>query len=583
MNKRLPEPTTEEQFEQLKDALIMMVDDEPIMMDLVQVLLEEEGYRNFITIEDSTRALAAIEEHRPDILLLDLMMPNVDGFEILDSIRHNPVNRFLPVIVLTSSTDSESKIRALELGASDFLAKPVDASELALRLRNTLIVKAYQDRLTYYDALTQLPNRKLFVDRLDWSLKRAVRKQETIAVLLLQLDRFSKINETFGPRTGDELLIQVASRLKLAIREEDVIKHVDRWRSVARISGDSFAMLLPDIKHIDDASFVARRILDSLTEPFELEGHEVFTTGNIGLAISPQDGIDSDNMMKHASVANQFAKGLGRGTYQFYSEELNATSRDTFKLESDLYRALERNELELHYQPKVRVSDGKPVGIEALIRWQHPELGMIPPFRFIPLTEENGLIVPIGIWIFRTACQQIKHLEATGYADVKISINVSAVQIAEADFISMIDQAIKETGINPEKLIIEITESVVMKGVETNLKILHEIQALGVSLSIDDFGTGYSSLSYLKRFPIQELKIDKSFLDEVEHSEEDAAIIKAIIALAHTLELTVTAEGVEDQYQVDFLKTHKCDIIQGYFYSKPLPEAELLSFLASQT
>ncbi|MCB1693739.1 MAG: EAL domain-containing protein [Pseudomonadales bacterium] len=569
----------DDEFDQQKDAVIMMVDDEPILMEIIQTFLEEEGYQHFITIDDSTKALATIDQERPDVLLLDLMMPEVDGFTILESIRRDAWNKYLPVIVLTSSTDSETKLRALEMGATDFLAKPVDSSELALRLRNTLMVKAYQDQLTYYDTLTNLPNRKLFLDRVDWAIQRSHRAEKPMAVMVVGLDRFKQVNETFGPRAGDEILTQAAARLKFAVRQDDVVTVAQRWQSVARLGGDEFAVLLPEISQAEIAGSVARRMLDALKEPLSVEGQDVFISASIGIATSPEDGQDSDALMKNAAIATDFAKQQGRGTYQFYSPDLDAKSRELFELETDLRRALSRNELELHYQPKVETSSGKTVGMEALVRWRHPSRGMISPGVFIPMAEDGGLIVPIGAWLLEEACRENMRLAEAGFDNLKVSVNISAVQISDPGLHDVVANALANTGLDPARLILEITESVVMGDVESNLKVLHDIRGLGVSLSIDDFGTGYSSLSYLKRFPIEELKVDKSFLDEVEHSDEDAAIVRAIIVLAHTLELTVTAEGVENANQVAFLQEVGCDIIQGYHFSKPLPPDQLLAFL----
>lgn len=559
-----------------RDAVIMMVDDEPILMELIQAFLEEEGYRHFLLVEDSTKALATLKENRPDVLLLDLMMPEVDGFEILSELRKDEAHRYLPVLVLTSSTDSETKLRALEMGATDFLAKPVDPSELALRLRNTLMVKAYQDQLTHYDQLTQLPNRALFLDRLDWAIQRSHRTEKPTCVMTFALDRFKQINETFGPAVGDQILVEIASRIRATVRQDDVVSA----SGVARLAGDEFSILLPEVDSEESVALVAKRLLATLTSPFVVgDGQEVFLTASIGIATCPGDGEDRETLMKHASIATEFAKKFDRGSFQYYSDELDSRSKELYSLESDLRRAIERDQLELYYQPKVSTVDGSMVGAESLIRWHHPERGMVSPGVFIPLAEETGLINDLGRWILRQVCRYGQRLTTLGYDTVKLSVNVSAAQIKDSDLCSFIDEALRTTGFDPHRLVVEITESVMMGDVETNLTILHDIRNLGVHLSIDDFGTGYSSLSYLKRFPISELKIDKAFIDDVATEDEDAAIVRAVIALAQALELEVTAEGVEDADQVAFLQRAGCDLIQGYHYSKPLPATDLEAYL----
>ncbi len=557
----------------------MMVDDDPILMEVIKVFLEEEGYTNFITIEDSRLAEAALENGRPDVLLLDLVMPEVDGFEILKAVRSDPRHKFLPVIILTSSTDSVTKLRALEMGATEFLAKPVDSSELGLRLRNTLTVKAYQDQLTYYDPVTGLPNRKLFLDRLEWMIQRNLREEKPLVVMTVSLNRFNEMTERLGPSAGDLLLTEVAARLKIALRHDEFAGIPELSDNIAYLGRDEFSVLLSKIDMAESAAYVARRVLEGLHQPFEIEGQEVFLSANIGIAVSPSDGEDTNMLMKNAAVAIDHARQEGRDSFRFYSSSLDAELRDLFTLKNELRRALENDELELFYQPKIDASSGKVMGMEALIRWNHKTRGLISPDIFIPLAEEIGIIVPIGEWSLEQACMHNKQLEAKGFGGLKVSVNVSAPQISDKNLCNAIKRALNKSGLAPSSLVIEITESVAMADVVESQAVLRSIKDLGVSLSIDDFGTGYSSLGYLKRFPISELKIDKSFFDGVPEDTEASAIARGIIALSHTLDLSVTAEGIESADQVEFLRTHKCDIIQGYYFSKPLPFADFEAYL----
>ena len=566
---------------QLKNSVIMMVDDEPILMEVLQAFLELQGYNRFITLDDSRHAMDMLEQEQPDVLLLDLKMPEVSGFEILKKIRASERLKRLPVIVLTSSSDAETKLSALELGATDFLAKPVDASELALRLRNTLTVKAYQDQLAHCDALTGLPNRSRFLDRLDWSLKNAERVGDSVAVLKLSVDRFKQINDTLGPKAGDALLQDIAGRLTTSVRSSDVVSHTGRadlWQNIARLGGDEFSILLPGGLAGEDAAFVAKRLLQKLKEPCELDGQSVYISGSIGIAVYPDDATDADTLMKNASAATEHSKDTGRDTYRFYSKELNRKNGERLRIEADLRQALDNNEFVLYYQPKVCVKTQHVLGMEALIRWMHPKEGFLSPFKFIQVAEDCGLISPIGEWVIIEACRQNKEWQEKGLPELKVSVNVSPQQFLDKNFARTV-ASILSSDMNLQLLVLEITEGMLMGAEERLINIMHDIQQSGPQFSIDDFGTGYSSLSYLKRYPLSELKIDRAFLLDVPAKKDDCAIVSAIIALAHSLELTVVAEGVERVDQVEFLKQKSCDLIQGFYYSKPLPANEFEAFV----
>ncbi len=574
---------SDEHHPALPNATVMMVDDEPTTLEVLQAFLEDAGYKNFVTTSQSTCALELLAKANPDVVLLDLNMPEITGFDILAAMRVHSKFRYIPVIVLTSSTDAETKLKALQLGATDFLAKPVDSSELALRLRNTLTAKAYQDHLTYYDVLTGLPNRQLFLDRLLLLLRQAERDGRSSALLHIDLDRFKQINDTLGHRLGDELLKGVAQRLLQCVRAVDsvgVLELHDSQTSLSRVGGDEFTVLLPEIARAEHAARVARRILTALEEPLHVEDHEVFVTPSIGIAVSPDDGTNIETLLKHADIAMYHAKQRGRNTYEFYSQGMNVRALERLSLENQLRKALDRDELRLVYQPKVDIRTNQITGAEALLRWQHPDLGLVSPVEFVPLAEETGLIVPFGEWVLHEACKQNKALQAAGFGTLRIAVNVSIRQLRGHGLTQKIHDVLESSGLAPQDLTLELTESLLMENAKESVEVLQQMKAMGVKLSIDDFGTGYSSLSYLRQFPLDELKIDRSFISEIQADVHDAPIVTAIIAVAHSLGLTVVMEGVETEQQLAFLREQGCDEYQGYLFSKPVTGEEFAEMLA---
>ena len=581
---KLPQDDSADPLSRLSRARVMMVDDDPIMVEVVRTFLEEAGYLDFVGISDPAAAVDMIRKDRPDVLLLDLLMPGVNGFDILRAVRANPNTQFVPVIVMTSASDARTKLRVLELGATDFLQKPVDASELTLRLRNTLAFKAYRDRLEYFDPLTALPNRRLFLQELDNALARRGRHGNELALLQLNIDGFKRINESLGHHAGDEALRMFAARLQVVIRESDQVG-MDRGSLpagqglVSRVGADEFTILLDDLHRAEDAGTVAQRIHKALAAPFQIAGIELYLNAAIGVAITPLDGDDSKTLFQHANIAVSQAKQRGRNAMAFYASKLDDSAREHLTIDSDLRHAAERGEFRLFYQPKFDLSTGRICGAEALIRWNHPTRGLLLPGRFVPVAEAGDLIVDIGVWVMGEACSQVKRWQRRGI-DVPVSVNISSVHLRDNQVLYDARRALLDSGVDPHLLTMELTESSLMRDPVSGGRVLAGLRALGVRVSLDDFGTGYSSLSHLKRMPLDELKIDKSFIDDVAGDVESAMIVKAIIAMAHTLRLQVVAEGVEQPAQAQFLRQSGCDAAQGFLYSVPLPAAEFEKLLA---
>ncbi len=424
-----------------------------------------------------------------------------------------------------------------------------------------------------HDSLTDLPNRNLFMDRLQQAISKAQHHHRLVAVLFLDLDRFRNINDSLGHTAGDQLLQQLGERFRKTIREGDTI---------ARFGSDEFVILLDDFDSDNSLSLVAQKILNSLAMPFEINSHEIFITASIGISISPHDGDDPDTLLRNADIAMCRARELGKNNFQYYSETMTAHVFEHLSLENSLRHALERNEFILHYQPQVDTRSGKIFGVEALLRWQHPELGLVMPNHFISLLEETGLIEPVGIWVLETACKQSRQWHQSGIGFVHMSVNLSSRQFNNRHFIASLQNIIKETQVNPQYLELELTESMLMRNTSSVVTALKNLNNLGVRFAIDDFGTGYSSLSYLRRFPIDTIKIDRSFIRDITYDTDDRAICSAIIGMTQSLSLNVIAEGVETHAQLDILKTKECHYIQGNVFSPAVPAAKMTQMLADQ-
>ncbi len=457
--------------------------------------------------------------------------------------------------------------RWLESHAAPLVAEDGTVSMLAITrdITERKHAEASLSYLAHYDSLTGMPNRMLFADRLQQAMFDADRNERLVGVVFLDLDRFKNINDSLGHDAGDQMLQEVSARLTTVVRKGD---------TAARLSGDEFTFVLTGMTHVDDAARVAQKILDIFTKPFHIFGRELFMTASLGITLYPFDDKDVQGLLRNADVAMYRAKELGRNNYQFYTAQMTAKAVDALALESDLNRALDNNELSLHYQPIIDLNNGALLGMEALLRWQHPLRGMVPPLDFISIAEETGLIVPIGKWVLHTAARQTRLWHDAGLPKLHVAVNFSVRQFRHSQIAAMISEALDNAGLEARYLDVELTESILMEQAETSVGTLRDLHAAGMSLSIDDFGTGYSSLSYLRRFPINILKIDRSFVNDITTDPDDAAIVVMIIAMARTLGIRTIAEGVESVEQLNFLREQGCHAAQGYYIARPMPVAD---------
>ena len=692
---------------------ILVVDDDRLIRSLAREWLEAEG---FLVTEaaDGAAALERFEKVRPDLVMLDIEMPKLDGFEVCRQLRACNGTDSTPILMATSSLDRESIDRAYEVGASDFMIKPIhwpllihrvrylihesrnfsriqhtqislsnaqriarvgswdwntetnemdwsdevfrilgvergkveidyesfqshvhpdDRDSVENQIREALLMSVAfnlehrmvrtagdvryvrqqgefvtddrrpgawvsgtiqdvteqqqaQDRIRYlanYDSLTGLANRRLFKERLARSIDYAAAKRHLLALLFLDLDRFKRINDTLGHSAGDQLLRAVADRLRDRVRDSDVVGRAegeaDSDPPVSRLGGDEFTVLLSKLSDPKDAGDVAKRILEALPEPISVEGHEIWTTGSIGIAVYPMDGEDVETLLKNADAAMYHAKENQRNSYHFFSKSMNAALVRKLALESRLRDALASEEFRLHYQPRFDLQTGKVVGMEALLRWEHPELGVVSPKEFIPVTEEAGLITEIGSWVLHAACAQTRAWQDEGYPRLLVSVNVSSRQFSYRDITASVTQALRDADLDPHDLELEITESVIIRDDEATALTLRDLRSMGVRVALDDFGTGYSSLSYLTRFPLDTLKMDLAFIRDVATDPSAAGVVTGVIAMAHSLSLRVVAEGVDSEDQAKILRQMECDEVQGFLYSGALPPNEFARFL----
>ena len=496
-----------------------------------------------------------------------IVQPIRELTQLMDTVtQHNDYS-------IRSENKSDDEIGVLSDNFNKMLAHiQLNDEKLAHELSEGSKVQVHLDKLAYYDVTTNLPNRHFFQERLNKAVERAVTTQEKMALLFLDLDNFKIVNDTLGHKVGDQLLRQASSRLSNVLRRGDYI---------CRVGGDEFAIIIENIDEIDITHIIIDKCLEALSKPFVFGEHKFFIGVSIGASICPDDATTANNLLVNSDIAMYEAKVRGKNDYQFFSPEMNEAQSIRYQLESELRHAINKNQLELYYQPQISSDSGLLIGVEALMRWNHPEKGMIMPDRFIPIAENTGLILLIGEWLINTACEHGNLLSISGLDNtaITIAINISGLQIQEKSFVDKINKALDRSGMDPSLLEIELTESTLMEDSESVINKMKQLQNKGVNFSIDDFGTGYSSMSYLKSFPISKLKIDKSFIFGLPQSNEDMAITRAIIAMAHGLNLKVVAEGVEHKDQVELLRSHKCDVFQGYYFSKPLTFKALLELL----
>jgi len=533
----------------------------------------------------------ALDNGRPfDVVFLDMRMPpGPDGLWAATRIRE--LDELVDIVVATAYSDVSPEEMARQVppeGSLFYLQKPFHVHEVrqsAIALGRRRRAENRIRQLAYYDEVTRLPNRALFLERLGQALAAAQRHHRPMALLFLDLDNFKRINDSLGHAIGDLLLTEAARRLASSLRASDAVA-LDRVRAgkelVARLGGDEFTVLLPELNHAEDAGEVAHRLITALSQPLQLGGHEIAITASIGIAVFPDDGTDVDSLVKHADMAMYFTKREGRNGFRFFNESMSSRALERLTMEQGLRRALERGELALHYQPQMDIASGALSGVEALLRWHSPELGDLLPADFMTLAEETALILPIGDWVLRTACDQCQAWRDAGLAVPRMAVNVSARQFSQPGFAASVAQVLAGTGLDPGALELEITESVLMKDGDRALKTLLELKTLGIQLAIDDFGTGYSSLSYLKQFPIDRLKIDRAFVNGVKTDAQDRALTTAIISMADSMKLKVTAEGIETAGQLQFLDTLRCGEGQGFFLSRPLTVSKAEVFLRQQ-
>ena len=567
---------------------ILVIEDEGTLRTNIVQILELE---DFVTIEANNGFLGIklAQKHLPDLILCDVMMPEIDGYSVLAALRQNPTTASIPFIFTTAKASKADFRQGMNLGADDYLVKPITADELLsaistrferqATLSQSCIAELKQveeqlHHLIHYDSLTNLPNQFLLREQLNQLIIQADYEDRLIPIFIVQLDRLDQINNVLGHLAGDLLLKAVAQRLVVCLGKN---------QTVARLQAKQFAILLETVKQKQEIVNVAQDIIQSLSQSFILKNQEVFITANIGIAIYPFDSKDPITLLKSANIAVNFARKQTSNGYQFYNKAIDKRCANTLLLDTDLHYALERNELQLYYQPQVELQTGTIVGAEALLRWYHPDKGIISPLDFIPIAEKNGLIIPITEWVLMTACKQNKTWQTAGFPPLRVAVNLSGHYFSQPDFSKRLFSIIKQVNLQPKYLEIELTESIFIKDAESVNLILKEMQSLGIQIAIDDFGTGYSSLNYLKKFSFNTLKIDRCFVTGIVNDPQAAALTTAIIQMARSMSLKTVAEGVETEAELSFLRQQRCDEIQGYLFSRPLPVIEFTKLLARGT
>jgi len=544
---------------------LLFVEDSAEDVQLALRALKRDGVEAlWRQVDSETTMKVALSEGRPDAILSDFSMPGFDGLEALLVARE--IAPHVPFIFLSGTIGEERAIAAIRMGATDYVLKSSMrrlGTAVKRALSETEERNAYETRIRYlanYDALSDLPNRSLLADRTAQAIAHARRTGRTCGLIVLNIDRFKLANEGFGQAAGDALLKLLAERLRATVREGD---------TPARLGADSFAVLAADLLRPDETMILVRKIQEAVSLPFALDGRELHVSLSLGASTFPRDGEDFEGLLRNADAAMQRVKSAGGNGFQYYAAAMTRDATERVELENALRVAAERGELSLHYQPQVEIASGRISGLEALMRWHHPERGSISPAQFIPIAEESDLIQSLGEWALSTACRQLSEWDANGHPAPRVAVNVSARQFRSPGFVDMVARSLRERRINPSRLELELTESVLIDNREEAVAVLGQLKTLGVQIAVDDFGTGYSSLSYLSGLPIDCLKIDRSFVVQTTDGGRDAAIAQAIISLGHSLRLRVLAEGVETPEQLEFLRRHGCNEYQGYLFSRP--------------
>ncbi|CAD5920533.1 putative signaling protein PA1727 [Planktothrix agardhii] len=580
---------------------ILIVDDTPDNLHLLSRMLTRQGY-NVRKALSGPMALTAVQTVAPDLILLDIMMPEMDGYEVCQNLKADAKTAEIPIIFLSALDDVLDKVKGFQVGGVDYITKPFQFEEVLIRVQNQLALRAAELEIrvlnaelearvkertqelevantqllemALHDSLTGLPNRALLMTDLRRSIHQAkANLNYQFAVLFLDCDRFKVVNDSLGHLVGDELLILIAHRLSCYVKPQNTL---------ARLGGDEFAILLTEIPNFHDVTTLSDQILQCFSQPFNLERHEIFMNASIGIVIGNCEYNEPEYLLRDADTAMYRAKALGKGQYHLFDPVMHTAALERLQLETDLRRGIEQEELVVHYQPIVSLITGRISGFEALVRWRHPKRGLIPPGLFIPIAEETGLITAIGYWVLSESCHQLRTWQQQNSIDPNlfVSVNLSVKQFAQPNLLEQIDQVLEHSQLSPDCLKLEITESAIMDNHQDVATILKELRKRRILISIDDFGTGYSSLSYLHSFPVDTLKIDKSFVQRLNLTSENIGLIPVIISLAKTMNMNVIAEGIELPEQLKILRELNCGLGQGYFFAKPLPGEELINLLS---
>jgi len=554
--------------------IVVLADDDPSIRLMVRHVLESEDF-DIVEASDGLEAIKAVEKYHPALILLDAVMPGIDGFTTCQQIKEKG-HTDIPVMMITGLDDDASVERAYEVGAIDFITKPIKWAVLKHRVKS-VVAKVIAERkvelLAYQDTLTGLPNRLLFADRLEQAVIRAERSKTSMALMLIDIDDFKLVNDSFGHDAGDKLIKAVGHLISKSLRRADTI---------ARLGGDEFAVIIEGIDSADDAISIADNLTTILEHNVRLDDQETYTSASIGIAVYPDDGKEARTLLKNADTAMFRAKENGRHCFQFYKPEMSVSAMERLELENSLKAAFESDEFLIHYQPVIDIHKNEVVGVEALLRWQHPDKGMIQPSDFVNVIEDCGLIVAVGDWLISSVCKQIRVWHDSGLENQNVSINLAARQFKEQDLVALFKQAFAENNIDGSSLSVEITERTLIDNIGEVEGTLKKLRDLGIKVLLDDFGTGYASLAYLKEFPVDVVKIDRAFIAGIPDNEEDSAIVNAIAGLTRGLKLRLLAEGVENDRQLNVLKSIGCQYGQGYYWSKALPGDEYEQFYMNQ-